>query len=147
VSMRASCELREPFLDHRLVELALRQPAARKIAPDGTHKAMLRRIARELMPAALVAAPKRALQTPQREWLRGPLRTWAEAMIEHAQSTFPGWLEKPAVASAWRSFLDDEVDNAFFVWQWISLGLCASSPATREPADMSQPADMAEAAS
>ncbi|MCP4660808.1 MAG: asparagine synthase (glutamine-hydrolyzing) [bacterium] len=122
VSMRASCELREPFLDHRLVELAFRQPAERKIH-GGEGKWLLRELARELVPADLVEAPKRPVQTPQREWLRGPLRGWAEEMTELALEVRGGeWLDDDAVRREWRSFCAGEIDNAFFVWQWISLG-------------------------
>jgi len=122
VSMRASTELREPFLDHRLVELALRQPAERKIR-DGQQKWMLRCLASELLPKGVVEAPKRPLQTPQREWLRGPLREWAAGRIERALET--GWLEADAVRREWRAFCAGEGDNSFFVWQWIGMGLTA----------------------
>ena len=64
-SMASSCELREPFLDHRVVELALRQPRRRKV--DGaTGKVLLRRLADERLGARDVAAPKRPVQTPAR---------------------------------------------------------------------------------
>jgi len=72
--MRASTELREPFLDHRLFELAFRQPSERKIGESGGSaqgKKMLREIVAPLLPEGVCEAPKRALQTPQREWLRG----------------------------------------------------------------------------
>lgn len=123
VSMRASTELREPFLDHRLFELAMRQPPERKIA-NGTRKWMLRRIARQLLPDKLVEAPKRALQTPQREWLRGPLSGWAGEHIEKALAAFGGmWLDRDAVRAKWQSYCAGESDNSFYVWQWVSLGL------------------------
>jgi len=121
--LRCSVELREPFLDHRLFELALRQPAERKIA-NGTRKWMLRRIARKLLPNEIVEAPKRPLQTPQREWLRGPLMPWANDMIESALSRWSGsWLDEPMVRSEWQQYREGRSDNSFFVWQWISLGL------------------------
>ncbi|HEX5436185.1 MAG TPA: asparagine synthase (glutamine-hydrolyzing) [Gemmatimonadaceae bacterium] len=123
ISMHSSVELREPFLDHRLFELALAQPAERKIRGD-TGKWLLRRIAGRLMGPETVEAPKRALQTPQREWLRGPLREWADAMICTAlESTMGEWLDAAAVSAAWRHFLAGETDNSFFVWQWISMAL------------------------
>jgi asparagine synthase (glutamine-hydrolysing) len=122
-SMRSSTELREPFLDHRLFELALRQPPERKIAGD-TRKWLLREIARELLPGGVVEAPKRPLQTPQREWLRGPLRGWASELIEHSLDRHGGaWLDANVVRSEWQKFLRAESDNSFYVWQWISLGL------------------------
>jgi asparagine synthase (glutamine-hydrolysing) len=122
-SMRSSTELREPFLDHRLFELALRQPAERKIL-NGVRKRLLRELACQLAPAGVVEAPKRPLQTPQREWLRGPLKAWAEEQIRAALDGWAGtWLDTPAVLSAWREFLEERTDNSFFVWQWISLGM------------------------
>jgi asparagine synthase (glutamine-hydrolysing) len=145
VSMRSSTELREPFLDHRLVELALRQPAERKIR-DGQGKWFLRRLAQDLLPAGLREAPKRPVQTPQREWLRGPLRSWAEDQIERALGEYGGtWLDSRAVRSAWRHYVDHGDDNSFYVWQWISLGLCPRPTAAEMakippplPAEMSQ---------
>ena len=72
ISMRASTELREPFLDYRLIELAVRQPIERKIQ-NGTRKKMLRQISQKLLPENLAQSPKRPVQTPQREWLRGEI--------------------------------------------------------------------------
>jgi asparagine synthase (glutamine-hydrolysing) len=126
VSMRSSTELREPFLDHRVVELALRQPAERKIRDD-RQKWMLRSRAGELLPRGVMEAPKRSLQTPQREWLRGPLRDWAEGEIERALERFPEWLDANAVRREWRSYCAGKGDNSFFAWQWISLGLLAGA--------------------
>jgi asparagine synthase (glutamine-hydrolysing) len=121
--MRSSTELREPFLDHRLFELALRQPADRKIS-GSTHKRMLRKMAADLLPEGIVEAPKRPLQTPQREWLRGPLRRWAEERIETAIAEWHGaWLDGARVRREWRAFLESEGGNSFFVWQWISLAM------------------------
>ncbi len=134
VSMRASTELREPFLDHRVVELAPRQPPERKIR-DGRQKRMLRdRVGGigGLLPKGVVEAPKRPVQTPQREWLRGPLRGWAEDEIERAVAAFPDWLDAAAVRREWRAYCAGGGDNSFFVWQWISLGLLA---AQRRPLD------------
>jgi asparagine synthase (glutamine-hydrolysing) len=123
ISMRASTELREPFLDHRLFEMALRQPPKLKIA-NGRGKHLLRQIARKFLPYGVVEAPKRALQTPQREWLRGCLRGWTEEYIQKALSVYGGtWLDHNAVKAAWQQYCDGESDHSFFVWQWVNLGL------------------------
>ncbi len=124
ISMMYSTELREPFLDHRLFELALRQPPDRKIA-GSQHKVLLRHIAQTLLPAGVVEAPKRPLQTPQREWLRGPLRDWVTSCLEQALSLYGGvWLDRAAVETAWSEYGEIASDNSFFIWQWISLALC-----------------------
>jgi asparagine synthase (glutamine-hydrolysing) len=131
VSMRSSVELREPFLDHRLFELALRQPPERKIK-DGVHKWLLRRIADRLVPAAIAQAPKRPIQTPQREWLRGELREWADGCIEAALARAGGqWLDSAAVRSAWATYCDGVGDSSFHVWQWINLGLMSRQEVLR----------------
>jgi asparagine synthase (glutamine-hydrolysing) len=126
VSMRRSCELREPFLDHRLFELALKQPADRKIS-NGVHKVLLRKIARGLLPGGIVEAPKRPLQTPQREWLANELRDWASSCIDLALAAFgSSWLDASSVRAHWRDYCLGAADNSYFVWQWISLGLTVS---------------------
>jgi len=131
VSMRSSIELREPFLDHRAFEIALRQPADRKIS-QGMGKCLLRRAAQRLLPDGLIEAPKRAVQTPQREWLGGALKEWASATIEGALSTYGGaWLDANAVRTEWQLYCRGDSDNSFYVWQWISLGLLSSSQALR----------------
>jgi asparagine synthase (glutamine-hydrolysing) len=124
-SMRSSVELREPFLDHTLVEFAFTMPLEFKIH-EGTRKWLLRQIAADLVPSSVAEAPKRPLQTPQREWLRGPLKKWAEEMIEAALTHAGGtWVDARAVRSSWKSYCAGESDNSFYVWQWISLGLLA----------------------
>jgi asparagine synthase (glutamine-hydrolysing) len=123
VSMRSSTELREPFMDHRLFELALRQPPERKIVP-GVRKWMLRDITRKLLPSEVVEAPKRPVQTPQREWLAGPLREWANGCIESALNEFGGsWFQSDVLRRNWRCWTEENNSNSFFVWQWISVGL------------------------
>ncbi|MCC6591557.1 MAG: asparagine synthase (glutamine-hydrolyzing) [Bryobacterales bacterium] len=125
ISMRSSTELRQPFLDHRLFELAMRQPADRKIR-DGIRKWTLRRIARGLAPGDVVEAPKRPLQTPQREWLAGPLRSWVEDCIDCALAEHQGeWIVRDRVRDCWREYLAGSSDNSFFIWQWVSLGMSA----------------------
>jgi asparagine synthase (glutamine-hydrolysing) len=109
-------------MDHRLFELALRQPPERKIL-NGVRKWMLRNITRELLPTDVVEAPKRPVQTPQREWLAGPLREWAQACIDTAFSEFRGSWFNDDVPQAWNSYCQGLETNSFYVWQWISLGL------------------------
>ena len=134
ISMRASTELREPFLDHRLFELAFRQPASRKIR-RGTGKWMLRHMVRRLLPRRVAHAPKRPLQTPQREWLRGPLAPWADGRIEAALAAHGDWLDAATVRRLWREYRDGAGDNSYWVWQWVGVGLAAeAAPRPTTPA-------------
>jgi asparagine synthase (glutamine-hydrolysing) len=126
-AMRSSVELREPFLDHRLFELAFRQPPERKVGAAGG-KLLLRRIARTLVPRGVSEAPKRPLQTPQREWLRGPLHRWAEGQVEAALARFGGaWLDPASVRAALDDYKAHGAESSFFLWQWIGLGLMTSA--------------------
>jgi asparagine synthase (glutamine-hydrolysing) len=132
ISMRSSTELREPFLDHRMFELAMRQPAERKIG-DGIGKKMLRDISQRLLPCSVSAAPKRAMQTPQREWLRDQLRDWARERIQSALSgPYGAFLDKKSVNESLEKYFAGESDNSFYIWQWISMGLdpCVGRVAT-----------------
>ncbi|WP_406700178.1 asparagine synthase C-terminal domain-containing protein [Singulisphaera sp. Ch08] len=124
-SMMYGRELREPFLDHRIVELGLALPAAYKIR-DGQGKWLPRRIAEHLLPDGVREAPKRPVQTPQREWLRGPLAGWADHQIEVALAGWgQDWLDPVATRAAWRDYRQGQSDNSFPIWQWISLGMIA----------------------
>lgn len=122
VSMMFSRELREPFLDHRVIELGLRQPAERKVR-GGQGKWLVRRIGERLLPNRIWDAPKRPVQTPQREWLRGPLRPWLFDNVERALAVHPDWFDASSVRAALDAFLAGRGDNSFYVWQWISTGM------------------------
>lgn len=123
VSMMRSREVREPFIDHRIMELGLRQPPSRKIR-DGVHKWLPRQVAANLMPASVRLAPKRPLQTPQREWLRGPLQDWAGRTIQAGLTGFGGaWLDAGAVRSMWQAFVQGDDAWSFRMWQLVNLGL------------------------
>jgi asparagine synthase (glutamine-hydrolysing) len=126
VSMMFSRELREPLLDHRLVELGLRQPPDRKVR-DGVGKWLVRETAKRVLPGDLSAAPKRPVQTPQREWLRGTLAGWAKREIEVALVGWgKDWLIADQVRAAWTQFESGAWDTSFPIWQWISLGMLSA---------------------
>ncbi|HEX3100256.1 MAG TPA: asparagine synthase C-terminal domain-containing protein, partial [Pyrinomonadaceae bacterium] len=132
ISMRSSRELREPFLDHRMFELAMSQSPDRKIE-NGTGKKMLRQIAQQFVPANLSEAPKRPMQTPQREWLRGSLRDWADEQIRTAISgDYRSFVDKKAVKTEWARYCEGESDNSFYIWQWIGLGLLSNKSELRK---------------
>jgi len=122
VSMDASCELREPFLDHLLVEFALALPDDLLIR-EGVHKVLLREMFEGQLPKALVESPKRPLQTPQREWLAGPLRDWVSDLLASEPLRASGWFDVPALQREYGAYVSDRPDSSYHVWQWVSAAL------------------------
>jgi len=122
-SMAYSTELREPFLDYRLVEFAFSLPLAFKIK-DGATKFMLREIASEYLADDLVFAPKRALQTPQREWLGDELKEFVNLQLEKIiVNDSQKWFDKTALMLEWENYLKGVNDSSFHIWQWVSVAL------------------------
>jgi asparagine synthase (glutamine-hydrolysing) len=123
VSMMHSRELREPFLDHRILELGLVQPAINKIR-NGVRKYLVRQAGKGLINHAVLEASKRPVQTPQREWLKNELKSWTTDHIENVLSSEVRiWLDAEKVRSFWKHYQQHDVDNSFPVWQLISLSL------------------------
>ena len=118
-SMAFSRELREPFLDHRIVEFVFRLPGHQKIRL-GQGKFLLRRAMAGRLPDAVRLAPKRGVVTPQREWLRTVLRPGVEQLIESESFVDRGLFDAGEVRRAYADFCRGAGDNAFFVWQWIN---------------------------
>ena len=120
ISMLYSTELREPFLDYRLVELAFSLPLDFKIK-DGVTKYMLREIASEYLADDLVFAPKRALQTPQREWLAENLAEWVNQSFAAIEKTdLSGWFNKEEMQKELQLYLEGNTQSSFHIWQCIS---------------------------
>jgi len=121
ISMAFSTELREPFLDYRLVEFAFSLPLDFKIK-EGISKFILREIASEYLADDLVFAPKRPLQTPQREWLSTDLKEWVtQCFVELEKSVYSSWFNKNALKNELKSYFDGNIQSSFHIWQCISL--------------------------
>jgi asparagine synthase (glutamine-hydrolysing) len=99
------------------VELAFSLPASFKIK-EGQQKWMIRGVAKNLLPGKITLAPKRPLQTPQREWLAGELVSWADEKVKTA-SALP-FFKSNAVLSAWDEYKKGDMEQSFYIWQWIS---------------------------
>jgi asparagine synthase (glutamine-hydrolysing) len=99
-SMGVSLETREPLLDHRLVELAWSLPLSMKIR-DGRGKWLLRALLSRFVPAPMIDREKRGFGLPLAEWLRGPLRLWAEDLLRVRSGVF----DAKRVQQVWRDHL------------------------------------------
>lgn len=120
-SMTFSTELREPFLDYRLVEFAFSLPLEFKIK-EGVTKFMLREIASDYLSDALVFAPKRPLQTPQREWLAEDLAPWVRDCFETiVHSPYAKWFDTKALQKELQLYFEGNIQSSFHIWQCLSL--------------------------
>lgn len=114
-AMAHSLEVRVPMLDHRVVELAWRMPLGWKIR-DGEGKWPLRQLLYRHVPKALMERPKKGFSIPLADWLRGPLRDWAEALIEPGRMAREGYLRAELVGHAWRQHQNGEQDHSSRLW-------------------------------
>jgi asparagine synthase (glutamine-hydrolysing) len=121
VSMASSTELREPFLDYRLVEFAFAQKTKFKIN-NGVHKYIVRKIVDAYVDQAISLAPKRPLQTPQREWLANELRPLVENMVDILKSSpYRKWFDIAILEQELKRYFEGDQEASFHIWQWINL--------------------------
>ena len=114
-SMSASLEARCPLLDHRVVELAWRLPLSMKIRA-GRGKWALRRLLQDYVPAALIDRPKQGFTPPVAAWLRGPLRDWAEDLLDPARLGAEGFFEPGVIRPLWEEHASGERGWANRLW-------------------------------
>lgn len=123
ISMLYGTELREPFLDYRLVELAFSQPINYKIK-NGIQKYILREIAKGKYDKKIINTPKRPLQTPQREWLGKDLKYFVNEQIESLlESKVNHWFNKDEVVKEWKLYSEGNNESSFHIWQLLNTSL------------------------
>ncbi len=123
ISMAESTELREPFLDYRLVEFAFAQPIEYKIS-NGTQKYLLREIVANYLDDTITYAPKRALQTPQREWLSKELKEFVSLQLKNMNnSTYSNWFDMDALLLEWNNYLTGDNESSMHIWQWVNFAM------------------------
>lgn len=114
-SMAVALEARVPLLDHRVVEFAWRIPR-RTLMRDGTSKWPLRQVLYRHVPRGLVERPKTGFAVPLGEWLRGPLRDWAEDLLSEKRLREGGLFSVAAVREAWREHLSGRDNWKYLIW-------------------------------
>ena len=114
-SMGVSLEARVPFLDHRVVEFAWQLPLSMKIH-DGQGKWLLRQLLHRYVPKALVERPKMGFGVPLDVWLRGPLREWAESLLDEKQLRDQGFFDPNPVREVWAEHLSGRGDWQYHLW-------------------------------
>ena len=114
-AMSVSLETRIPFLDHRVAELAWRIPKHMKIR-NGQGKWVLRQVLYKYVPSELIERPKAGFGVPVGKWLRGPLREWAESLLETSRLHHEGYLNVDLVHQIWREHLSGKLDWTARIW-------------------------------
>jgi asparagine synthase (glutamine-hydrolysing) len=120
-AMAASLETRAPFLDHRVADLAWRLPLSMKIPPRGTSGAppgkwALRQILSRYVPPALTDRPKAGFAMPIGPWLRGPLRGWADDLLESSRLRRQGFLRPEPIQRTWEEHRSGQADHTARLW-------------------------------
>lgn len=119
-AMAVSLETRAPFLDHRVAEFAWRLPLSQKIRRR-QGKWLLRQVLYKHVPREIVDRPKMGFGIPLDDWLRGPLRDWAESLLSQEALHRGGLLDPAPIREAWRKQLSGGSQYGYRLWSVLML--------------------------
>jgi asparagine synthase (glutamine-hydrolysing) len=114
-AMAVSLESRAPFLHPDVVEFAWRIPP-NQLVRDGQGKWLLRQVLYKYVPKELIERPKMGFGVPIANWLRGPLREWADELISADRLERQGYLASEPIRRAWDEHQAGTTDNSHLLW-------------------------------
>lgn len=114
-AMAVSLETRVPFLDHRVAELAWQLPLDMKLR-GGQGKWALRQVLDRHVPRALIDRPKAGFGIPVGQWLRGPLRPWADSLLDERRLQDEGYFHAAPIRQKWAEHLAGRRDHTDSLW-------------------------------
>ena len=114
-AMSTSLETRAPLLDHKIVEMALSLPE-HVLVRAGAGKWVLRQILDRYLPRQLVERPKVGFSVPLAVWLRGPLREWADDLLDTRKIASQGYLDHKLIGAMWDEHRSGKFDRSLYLW-------------------------------
>ncbi|MDP7251753.1 MAG: asparagine synthase (glutamine-hydrolyzing) [Planctomycetota bacterium] len=126
-SMAHSLEVRVPIIDHRVVEFSARLPLSMMIKA-GQGKWPLRQLLNRHIPEEMTGRPKRGFAVPVNEWIRGPMKDWAEELLNESRLRNGGFLNPAPIRKRWQEHLSGKRDWKNSLWgvlmfqAWLEAG-------------------------
>jgi len=119
-SMSFGLETRAPFLDKDLASYAIKMPLNYKIV-KGHGKMPLREILKLYLPIELIDRPKIGFGIPLSDWLRGPLREWAEELINKCITEKENLFNVEEISKIWHEHTSNKYDHSSKLWSLLSF--------------------------
>lgn len=114
-AMGVSLETRIPLLDHRVVEFAWKVPLHMKVR-NGQGKWLARQVLYKYVPKDLIERPKMGFEVPVADWLKGPLKEWAESLLDEKRLSREGLFDPARVREKWQQHLSGEYNWHYRIW-------------------------------
>ena len=114
-SMGVSLEARVPLIDHRVVKFAWSLPQHMKVR-NGEGKWILRRVLDRYVPREMMDRPKMGFGVPIGSWLRGPLKDWAESLLDERRLKDEQFFNPAPIRKMWTEHLSGSKNNQYYLW-------------------------------
>jgi asparagine synthase (glutamine-hydrolysing) len=118
-SMSQGLEIRCPLLDYNMVEFAWHLPMAMKFSPKTGGKYILKQLLQRYVPLEYIERPKKGFALPVTEWIRGPLRDWAEELLNEQRIRNQGFFSPKVIQHIWRQHLSGWQDHDTLIWSLL----------------------------
>ncbi len=119
-SMAVSLEVREPLLDHRLIEFAAGLPERLRLQ-GGEGKWLLKKAMRRYLPDDILYRRKQGFVSPIAQWFRGPLAGAARSIVTSSALARTGWFDTKALSTIAEAHIAGRSDNSRLLWQLLML--------------------------
>jgi asparagine synthase (glutamine-hydrolysing) len=121
-AMAVSLETRVPFLNPKVIEFAWRLPISMKIK-NGETKWVLKQVLNDYVPKELTDRPKMGFGVPIDRWLRGPLKSWAESLLDESKLKQEGYFHSSLVRRIWLEHLSGKRNWQYHLWDVLMFQL------------------------